>query len=74
MGKKKKDKKKVSAKKEKYKKFHKEKPDITFKSAELDEAAKEEARAAEDRMERHFRYSKNTRRPSINPRKDKSKR
>ena len=74
MGKKKKDKKKVSAKKEKYKKFRKEKKEIAFTSADLSPEDKELARKIEDQTERFFKFSKNTRRPSVNPRRDKSKR
>ncbi len=74
MGRKKK-KKKISAKKEKYAKFHKEKPgtlDVTM--PDLTEGQTKQKRADEDKIDRFIRYRKNPPTKDINPRKMKSKR
>lgn len=74
MGKKDKEKKKLSAKKEKYAKFRKEKGNITFKTFELSEEEKQEARDTESRLEKFLRFNKHQPARNIVARKDLSKR
>lgn len=71
----KKKKKKISAKKEKYTKFHKEKPgtiDVTMPDLTQDQI--KQKRTDEDKIDRFLRYRKNPPTKEINPRKMKSKR
>lgn len=74
MGKKDKRTKKLSARKEKYAKFHKEKGNLVFKAAELSDEERQEAREAETRLERFLKVNKNIPLKNIVARKDISKR
>ncbi len=76
MGKKKnKGVKKLSAKKEKYLKFRKEKPSIqTFASPELNEDQVKDMRESESRLNQFLRFNKNKPTKEVNERRMKSKR
>lgn len=77
MSKKKKDKKnkKVSAKKEKYAKFRREKSDkLDITMPELSEDEMKQKRNDETKIDRYLRFSKNSPPREINPRRAKSKR
>ncbi|MFC1696885.1 hypothetical protein ACFL1H_01005 [Nanoarchaeota archaeon] len=73
--KKKKDKKKVSAKREKYAKFKREKPGtIDVSMPDLTEDQSKQKRNDETKIDKYLRFSKNPRTKPINLRKMKSKR
>ncbi len=75
MGKKNKKAKKVSVKKERYAKFHREKPgtlDISF--PDLDDEQMMQKKEDEIKIDRHLRFSKNRPVKEIVERKAKSKR
>lgn len=68
-------KKKVSAKKEKYAKFRRDKPstlDITM--PDLTDEQKRQRQIDEQKISRYLRFNRNPRSKEINPRREKSKR
>lgn len=75
MAKKDKKVKKVSAKKEKYAKFHREKPgtlDISF--PDLDDEQQNQKKVDEEKVDKFLRFNRNSPSKEINERRAKSKR
>jgi len=66
--------KKISAKKEKYKKFRKDKPAMDISMPDLDAEKMKQARDDELRINKFLRFSKNKAPSEVNPRRAKSKR
>jgi len=67
--------KKISAKKEKYVKFKKDKPGtLDISMPEISDEERKQARNDEEKINKHLRFSKNRPPSEINPRKAKSKR
>jgi hypothetical protein len=75
MGKKDKKQKKVNAKKEKYKKFHKEKSGtLDISMPDLDDEIRKRAKVDQEKIDKFLRYTKNPPTKQVLERKMKSKR